>query len=43
MNPSAALRVVYVAPPGRGFWISTAFRRILDIVAAVTRLRQAGG
>jgi hypothetical protein len=38
INPSAALRVVYLAPPGRGFWISTAFRRILDIVVAVNAL-----
>jgi hypothetical protein len=38
MNPSAALRVVYLAAPGKGFWISTAFRRILDIVVAVNAL-----
>jgi hypothetical protein len=38
MKPRAALRVVYLAAPGKGFWISTAFRRILDIVVAVNAL-----
>ena len=38
MNPRATLRVVYLAAPGKGFWISTAFRRILDIVVAVNAL-----
>jgi hypothetical protein len=38
MNPSAVLGVAYLAPPGRGFWISTASRRILDIVVAVNAL-----